>query len=59
MADGPYFKGGLTSKPREDFYRGWSSYKQGFGDLDKEFWWGLENLWTMTSPRDRIYELRI
>ena len=45
-------------KPREDFYLDWSDYKEGFGDLDKEFWWGLENVWTMTSSRDRLYELR-
>ena len=46
-------------QPREDFYRGWASFKEGFGDLDKEFWWGLENTWAMVSPRDRLYELRI
>ena len=44
-------------KPREDFYRGWVSFKEGFGDLDKEFWWGLENMWAMVSPRDRLYDL--
>ena len=46
-------------EPREDFYRGWAAYKKGFGNLDKEFWWGLENLWAMTSSRERQYELRI
>ncbi|XP_043209565.1 techylectin-5A-like [Amphibalanus amphitrite] len=45
--------------PREDFYRGWQDYKQGFGEFDGEFWWGLESLWRMTSPRDRRYELRV
>ncbi|KAF0290969.1 Techylectin-5A [Amphibalanus amphitrite] len=46
-------------EPREDFNRDWAAYKEGFGELDKEFWWGLDNMWTMTSPRDRQYELRI
>ncbi|XP_043229461.1 fibrinogen-like protein 1 [Amphibalanus amphitrite] len=46
-------------EPREDFYRDWAAYKEGFGELDKEFWWGLENMWAMTSPSDRQYELRI
>ncbi|XP_043240832.1 angiopoietin-related protein 7-like [Amphibalanus amphitrite] len=46
-------------EPREDFYRNWTAYREGFGELDSEFWWGLDNMWTMTSPRDRRYELRI
>lgn len=24
-----------------DFYRGWSEYEVGFGDLMKEFWLGM------------------
>ena len=46
-------------KPRENFYRGWAAYQEGFGELDEEFWWGLNNIWAMTSLRDRQYELRI
>ena len=44
--------------PRQDFFLGWQAYKEGFGELDAEFWWGLEHLWVMTSSRDRQYELR-
>ena len=45
--------------PRQNFYRNWSEYKNGFGELTAEFWWGLEKLWLMTSPLDRRYELRV
>ncbi|XP_035829471.1 ficolin-1-like [Aplysia californica] len=39
-----------------DFYRGWSDYKEGFGDLAGNFWLGLENIHRLTSLAR--YELR-
>ena len=33
-----------------DFYRGWQDYKSGFGDLNGNFWLGLEKLHKLTSP---------
>ena len=45
--------------PREDFYRNWTDYREGFGELTAEFWWGLEKLWLVTAPLDRHYELRV
>ena len=33
-----------------DFYLGWDDYKNGFGDLNGNFWLGLEKLHKLTSP---------
>lgn len=46
-------------QPRQDFFLGWEDYKWGFGVLNGEFWWGLENMWLMTALLDRKYELRV
>ena len=35
-----------------DFYRDWSSYKNGFGDLHGEFWLGNDNLRRLTAAGD-------
>ncbi|XP_043245747.1 angiopoietin-related protein 7-like [Amphibalanus amphitrite] len=45
-------------KPHQDFFLGWGDYKEGFGNVTKEFWWGLEHLFQLTSS-GRRYELRI
>ncbi|XP_035828532.1 ficolin-1 [Aplysia californica] len=39
-----------------DFYRGWTDYKYGFGDLTGNFWFGLEKIHQLTN-KER-YELR-
>ncbi|XP_070533044.1 uncharacterized protein [Ptychodera flava] len=40
-----------------DFYRGWEDYKNGFGDLNGEFWLGNDKIHRLTNQGQR-YELR-
>ncbi|XP_071180484.1 microfibril-associated glycoprotein 4-like [Mytilus edulis] len=42
---------------KTDFYRGWNSYVNGFGDLEAEFWLGNQNIHTLTKHGK--YELRV
>jgi hypothetical protein len=42
---------------KTDFYRAWTEYKNGFGDLNGEFWLGNDHLSLLTS--DGGHELRI
>ncbi|NXY40552.1 TENA protein, partial [Ceuthmochares aereus] len=42
---------------KEDFYKHWKAYVDGFGDPQDEFWIGLENLHKITSQGQ--YELRV
>ncbi|XP_050092573.1 angiopoietin-4-like [Anopheles aquasalis] len=35
-----------------DFYRTWEQYREGFGDLNGEFWLGLEKMHQITKSRN-------
>ena len=40
---------GDFGEPREDFNRDWADYKHGFGDHNKEFWLGNEQIHQLTK----------
>ncbi|XP_067298505.1 microfibril-associated glycoprotein 4-like [Pseudorasbora parva] len=40
-----------------NFYRGWEEYKRGFGNVESEYWLGLENMYQLTHSRN--YMLRV
>uniref|UniRef100_A0A8C1S973 Microfibril associated protein 4 n=1 Tax=Cyprinus carpio TaxID=7962 RepID=A0A8C1S973_CYPCA len=40
-----------------NFYRPWNQYKRGFGNVEGEYWLGLENMYQLT--RNRAYILRV
>ena len=37
-----------------DFYRGWSDYKNGFGNLNGELWLGLDKIHRLTKTKNRL-----
>ena len=37
-----------------DFYRGWQNYKSGFGDLNGNFWLGLDQIHRLSKSGQNV-----
>ncbi|XP_050736212.1 uncharacterized protein LOC127008350 isoform X2 [Eriocheir sinensis] len=42
---------GLPGPPYHNFTEDWYGYKDGFGDLTREFWWGNDNIHRLTQEQ--------
>ena len=42
-----------------DFYRNWTDYKNGFGNLEGEHWLGLDNMYLLTNLSGDPPQLRV
>ena len=42
-----------------DFYRGWSDYKSGFGDLNGNFWLGLDQIHRLTKSGQNVLRINL
>ncbi|GFU40195.1 techylectin-5A [Nephila pilipes] len=47
---------GNFNRPKDYFYKDWNSYKNGFGDVEEDFWLGNDNIFALTSQR--LYSVR-
>ena len=44
---------------RVNFYRNWEDYVNGFGDLDGEFWIGLNNIYQLTNQQNMELQISV
>ncbi|GIX75739.1 techylectin-5A [Caerostris extrusa] len=42
---------GDFSRPKDFFFQDWEAYRAGFGDIEKDFWLGNDNLFALTNQR--------
>ncbi|XP_035698399.1 uncharacterized protein LOC118431370 [Branchiostoma floridae] len=62
--DMSFLGGGWTVLQRRqdgsvDFAKTWEEYQQGFGDLDREFWLGLDKIHTLTIAKRNILQVEL
>ncbi|CAL1287160.1 unnamed protein product [Larinioides sclopetarius] len=42
---------GNFGRPNTYFFKDWSNYKMGFGDIEKDFWLGNDNIYVLSNQR--------
>uniref|UniRef100_A0A482ZBE6 U22-Saltitoxin-Pre1a_1 n=1 Tax=Phidippus regius TaxID=1905328 RepID=A0A482ZBE6_9ARAC len=47
---------GDFKREKDYFFRDWNSYKAGFGDIEKDFWLGNDNIFALTNQK--LYSAR-
>ncbi|XP_054716149.1 techylectin-5A-like isoform X2 [Uloborus diversus] len=47
---------GNFSRPKDFFTKGWSEYKKGFGNVEKDFWLGNDNIFALSNQK--MYSVR-
>lgn len=45
---------GMFGPPYLNFTLDWDSYKRGFGDIAREFWWGNDNLYRLIQEQEEV-----
>lgn len=48
---------GNYSRPNDYFFKEWAEYKNGFGDIEKDFWLGNDLIFSLSNQR--LYSLRV
>ncbi|XP_035225405.1 techylectin-5A-like [Stegodyphus dumicola] len=44
-------------RPKDYFYQDWKAYKNGFGNIEEDFWLGNDNIYSLTNQK--LYSVRI
>ncbi|XP_055949926.1 techylectin-5A-like isoform X2 [Argiope bruennichi] len=47
---------GQFNRSNDFFFKDWASYKSGFGEIEKDFWIGNDNMFALTNQR--LYSIR-
>ena len=52
-------RGQFNDYPLTKFNQNWFSYKKGFGNIDADFWLGLDKIYELTRNRNQMLEINL